>query len=374
MRPSSLAFGLWCRELRGMESNKCLSCIFHLRYNSSMKFRAVLQVLADITAVQWGMVTSAQAANRGVSRLQLSRLTESGQLIRIVQGVYMDAGAPTGPFDDLRAAWLSTEPKILGEERIKKLSEGVVVASSSAAYLHGIGDLWPDRHEFVAARRHQTQRKGIRYRQRVLEPQDVTVVEGLPTLTLERTIADLVDDVGDLSLVGDSLRDASLKRDLDYAQLRGLLGSLAARHGFAKSDGSAFLERLQQIARIDKASVAHRIASDPSLSSRIVSTYLESVIKGNSFGSLMTPELQKTVADLQKNMTETLIEAISQQVDPLMSETDAAMRRVLGTIDVSQLAEMISRNVLRSDVVQKMAAGWLASVTNGSEGNAGERV
>ncbi len=38
-------------------------------------------------------------------------------------------------------------------------------------------------------------------------------------MTIERTIADLVDDLKDLSLVADVLRDASGKRTLDLDRL-----------------------------------------------------------------------------------------------------------------------------------------------------------
>lgn len=71
-----------------------------------------------------------------------------------------------------------------------------MVASSSAAILHGVGDLWANRHEFVTRQRRQTQRTEIR-QQRLLEDRDVTLVEGLPVMTLERTLADLLDDVGE---------------------------------------------------------------------------------------------------------------------------------------------------------------------------------
>ena len=86
-----------------------------------MKATVALQVIADITASQWGMVTTAQAGALGVPRLMLARLAEAGHLERLAQGVYRDAGAPSDEFEDLRAAWLSTEPKLLAEERLSDL-------------------------------------------------------------------------------------------------------------------------------------------------------------------------------------------------------------------------------------------------------------
>lgn len=134
-----------------------------------MRSDEALLALAQVTGSQWGLVTAAQAGARGITRLMLARLTESGHLERLLHGVYRVVGAPSDQFDDLRAAWLSTDPKPLAEERLADLTSGVVVASTSAAQLHGVGDLWADKNEFVAATRRQSQRSDIRYRTRPRE-------------------------------------------------------------------------------------------------------------------------------------------------------------------------------------------------------------
>ncbi len=232
-----------------------------------MKSKDALRVLAEVTPHQWGMVTSAQARMHGITRLDLSRLTGDGQLERLAHGIYKDAGAPAGPHDDLKAAWLSTDPKTMGEARIKDLANGVVVAGESAADLHGIGGFRALRHEFVSPTRRQSQRGAIRYRQRTLDPRDVTLVDGLPVMTMERTIADLIEEVGDLSLVADALRDASRKRDVDLERLRSLLAPLALRSRFTKDDGDALVNRLMEIAGIDIDSLTRLIARSPTYSS-----------------------------------------------------------------------------------------------------------
>lgn len=232
-----------------------------------MKSKDALRVLAEVTAYQWGMVTSAQASMHSITRLDLSRLAADGQLERVAHGVYRDAGAPATPHDDLKAAWLSTDSKTMGEARIRHGANGVVVAGESAADLHGIGDFRALRHEFVAPTRRQSQRSAIRYRQRTLDPHDVTLVEGLPVMTMERTIADLVEEVGDLSLVADALRDAASKRMLDLHRLGGLLAPLAQRNGLKKGDGAALLNWLMEIAGLDIDSLTRLIARSPTYSS-----------------------------------------------------------------------------------------------------------
>ena len=229
-----------------------------------MKSTEALRILAELTSFQWGMATSAQASMHGITRLDLSRLAEAGHLTRLAHGVYMDAGAPGDEFDDLRAAWLSTEPKRLAEERIRDLAGGVVIAGESATRLHKIGDFLASCHDFVSPTRRQSQRREIRYRQRALDSRDVALVEGMPTMTIERTLADLVEDLNDLSLVADGLRDASHKRVLDLDRLRNLLAPLAERNGFRKGDGAALLNRLIEIAGIDVDSLARLLARSPS--------------------------------------------------------------------------------------------------------------
>lgn len=232
-----------------------------------MKSKDALRVLAEVTAYQWGMVTSAQASIHGITRLDLSRLAADGQLERVAHGVYKDAGAPAGPHDDLKAAWLSTDPKTMGEARIRDLVDGVVVAGESAADLHGIGDFRVLRHQFVSPARRQSQRSAIRYRQRTLDPRDITLVDGLPAMTMERTIADLIEEVGDLSLVADALRDAARKRDLDLKRLQSLLAPLARRNGLTQGDGATLLNRLMESAGIDIESLTRLIARSPTYSS-----------------------------------------------------------------------------------------------------------
>ena len=230
------------------------------RYYPSVKSIHALRTLAELTASQWGMVTSAQASHRGVSRLDLSRLCEAGQLARLSHGVYRTAGAPSGADEDIRAAWLSTAPQRTAVERLGDGVDAVVVSGASAARLHKVGDLPAGRHEFTSATRRQSQRKEIHYRRRELAPGDVTTVNGLPTTTIERTIADLVETHTELTLVADVLSDAATRQRLDYPRLQTLLAPVAARLGFRRGDGAALLDRLLQLAGLDAESLGRRIS------------------------------------------------------------------------------------------------------------------
>ncbi len=331
-----------------------------------MKSKDALRALAEVTAYQWGMVTSAQAGMHGITRLDLSRLAADGQLERIAHGVYKDAGAPAGPNDDLRAAWLSTDPKTVGAVRIKDVADGVVVAGQSAAELHGIGAFRALRHEFVVPTRRQSQRNAIRYRQRTLEPRDVTLVEGLPVMTMERTIADLIEEVGDLSLVADALRDASRKRDLDLEQLRALLAPLAHRNGLKKDDGPALLDRLMEMAGIGPEAAARRVAADASLNSRVAANYFRGLSKEDLDRLVMTPAMQQTMRSIQESVAATIQSSMAPQLADINATTDRMSADLIKNAGLDEVARGIAAHLVTSDVMEKISQGWATALSDGS--------
>ena len=219
-------------------------------------------MLSEAMAWQWGMVTAAQAERLGLSRSDLADFVAGGHLVQVLDDVYMGASVPTSEFDELRATWLSTDPATFADDRPNSGNGSVVVAGESAAALHRIGDYWASTHEFVSPENRESQHSRIRFRARNLEPNDVTLVEGLPVMTLERTIADLVEGFGDLRHVANALRDASGKRPIDENRLVTLLEPLAQLDNYPHQDGQALLETLKFWAGIDAKSVARRIADD----------------------------------------------------------------------------------------------------------------
>ncbi|MFS3130073.1 type IV toxin-antitoxin system AbiEi family antitoxin domain-containing protein [Nocardioides sp. Bht2] len=333
------------------------------RYNPSMKSREALRALAEITAYQWGMVTAAQASMHGITRLDLSRLAADGQLERVAHGVYKDAGAPGGPHDALKAAWLSTDSKEMGEARLKDGASGVVVAGESAAELHAIGDFRALRHEFVCPGRRQSQRSAIRYRQRTLDPSDVTLADGLPVMTMERTIADLVDEVGDLSLVADALRDASRKRDLDLERLGSLLAPHARRNGFKKGDGAALLDRLMEIAGIDPEAVARRVAADASLGSRVAATYLTRLSQEHIARLVMTPEMQQTIRSTQESVAATVQSAMAPKLAAIDATVAGVSANVVKNSGLDEIARRISAQVVNSNVMEEFSRAWVKALS-----------
>jgi hypothetical protein len=151
----------------------------------------------------------------------------------------------------------------VAEDRIRDGADGIVVSGNTAAALHGIGDLLPTPYVFTSPARRQSQRPEIRFKRRLLAADQITLVAGIPTTGVEQTIADLVHDKEDLSLVGDLVGDALRSGTVQLDFLAVLLGPLAARNGFPKDDGLALLRKLLELGHVDVASQIKRVASNP---------------------------------------------------------------------------------------------------------------
>ncbi|MGD7705869.1 type IV toxin-antitoxin system AbiEi family antitoxin domain-containing protein [Microlunatus sp. Y2014] len=205
---------------------------------------ATLARLGSIADRRWGLFTTAQAEASGVSRKQLSRMASTGALERVTQGVYRMAGAPHHEHEPIYATWLA-----LGGATALPTQAGVaavVAAGTTAAALHDIGDFIPSRFDFIVPSRKATRLPGVRLRIRTLARDDVIPTNGLPTLTIERTIADLVELGTDISLVADAVRDAVRADKLIAPQrLAFHLAPIAKRR---KTEGTTLLNDLFQLA------------------------------------------------------------------------------------------------------------------------------
>ncbi len=202
--------------------------------------------LGSIGERRWGLVTTAQAKDAGVTRKQLSRMATTGAIERVAQGVYRMAGAPSQHNEAIYATWLA-----LGGATAPRSEAGVasiVTAGNTAAVVHEIGDFFLDGFDFIVPSRKGTRLPGVRLRIRQLTRDEVIPVDGLPTLTVERTIADLVDLGTDLSLVAGALRDAVRADKLVAAeQLVDYLSPIAMRR---RSDGRSLANALFELAGV----------------------------------------------------------------------------------------------------------------------------
>jgi predicted transcriptional regulator of viral defense system len=203
--------------------------------------------LGSIAERRWGLVTTAQAQDAGVSRKQLSRMASAGAMERVAQGVYRMAGAPPQDHEAIYAVWLA-----LGGTIAPRTTAGVasiVTAGVTAAIIHDIGDFFPDGFDFMVPARKGTRLPGVRLRIRQLTRDEVIPVQGLPTLTVERTLADLVELGTDMSLVAGAVRDA-VRADKLVAPDR-LVSYLETSAALRGSDGRSLADDLFDLAGVN---------------------------------------------------------------------------------------------------------------------------
>jgi hypothetical protein len=231
-----------------------------MRYNRSMATTAeVVARVSRLASGQWGLLTAAQAEREAVTRSQLNRLAEAGVLERVERGVY----ATTSSTDEnraLRAAWLALDPARTAEERLANTAGAGVVSHTSAAGLHKLGDLLDDVPEVTYPQRKQT-RRGIRLHRGDLTEADITLVDGLPTTTEERTVADLIRDGHDPEHVAQIIGQGVRRGVIDLPDLAEHLEPLARRYG--QPDGQSLVAYLLDLVGLSPAALARELAKSP---------------------------------------------------------------------------------------------------------------
>lgn len=216
-------------------------------------------LVSHLAAGQWGLLTTAQAEREGVTRLQLARLAEAGVLDRVDHGVYATTSAAP-EHQALRVAWIALDRARTAEERLVDPIAAGVVSHTSAAALHHLGDLLDDTPEITLPERKQT-RRGIRLHRGTLSDADVTIVDGLPTTTEERTVADLLRDGHDLEHIAQIIGQAARRGVIDLADLAVRLEPVARRYG--QTDGPALVEHLLDLAGLSSTALVRDLADTP---------------------------------------------------------------------------------------------------------------
>ncbi len=239
-----------------------------------MPSRGVEIALADLAAAQWGLVTTSQANEEGVSRTHLNRLTIAGVLVRLTHGVYAMRTSAGEDLLDLRCAWLTLDPTRLAADRLTDPTPAAVVSHASAAHLHGHGDLLADRHEFTVPTRKQTRRPELHLHRGNLPAADVTVHHGLPVTTPTRTVLDLISAHHDGEHVAGVLAGAVRAHQVDLDDLAPRLAPFAPRFGLPHYDGDAVLAHLLELGDVTHEVEATALAAMARMANTSTSDYL----------------------------------------------------------------------------------------------------
>jgi hypothetical protein len=170
---------------------------------------------------------------------ELRALLRGGQLTRLRRGVYLSGAAPDDPDERHRLAVHAA---------FVDLTDGAVASHGSAAVLHGL-PTWevPLKRVQVTRARNYGGRKENLVHVRVarLDPDEITLVEGIPVTTLTRTVVDLARalpfepavSVGDAALASHNTEPDALIDSLRRSTRRP--GCVRARDGRAESVGES---------------------------------------------------------------------------------------------------------------------------------------
>ena len=232
-----------------------------------MKRTTALAVLDELAADQFGLVTAAQAKTAEVDAVTLLRLRDSGLLEGVGRGVYRLAGAVVPTHLEIRVAWLRLDPARPAWKRDGTGDRDAVVSHRSACLLHELGDIPAQEVELTVPRRRTTREAGVRLHPgvRPFEPGDITISDGLPVTTVERTIVDLLRSGADAGHVGTVIADAERRGLVDLESLAARAHGLGSRYAMPAASGSELLSALAiQAGHELEGDVVRRLVSDAS--------------------------------------------------------------------------------------------------------------
>ena len=138
-----------------------------------------VDALYPLTERRAGYVTTAQAAEVGVSRQQLSYLARTGSHERVAHGIYRLRRLPAQRFEDVIVACLWA-------------GDDAVASHDTALAIYELTDAMPATIHVSVPRRFRGRRPGVMVHAAPLDDGDRTERDGVPVTTVERTIADVL--------------------------------------------------------------------------------------------------------------------------------------------------------------------------------------
>lgn len=213
-----------------------------------------LEALELLGADQWGLVTTSQARENGISRLWMQRLSDRGVLQRLRHGVYALPSSRPGALQDVQAAWLNLTASAPSQGSV--YGSEFVVSGASAASVHEIGDLVPPYIEFSASQARITKQRDLRLVHQELASEDIDYLDGLPVTTVERTIYDLSVAATDVDHLTTLVIDAARRPDASVDKLAESMETRAAAEGYPS--GRAMLQEMLTARGLDIDSVGRK--------------------------------------------------------------------------------------------------------------------
>jgi hypothetical protein len=178
-------------------------------------------LLARLAAGQWGVIARSQLLGAGVTVAAIDYTLRTGRLRRIHRGVYMLGGAAVC----IEARWIAA---------VVACGPGAVLSHRDAAALCGL--LLPPRRTLidVTTPRSRGAQAGIDlHRTRTLSPPSVTVIRGIATTSVSRTLIDLTEVSPDNHLAR-AFDEADRLGRLNLYDLDARMHESAGRHGLPR--------------------------------------------------------------------------------------------------------------------------------------------
>ncbi|MGW3483333.1 type IV toxin-antitoxin system AbiEi family antitoxin domain-containing protein [Rhodococcus indonesiensis] len=191
-----------------------------------------IDTLREVSQDQRGLITTAQAAELGISRKRLSEFTADGRIERLRQGLYLVGPAPEDEHRQLRMAWLLLDPTRFAWDRLDEKFPTGVISHRSAARVHRFGDIDADIAELSTVRRIRLRLPHTRLHPTTLTAEDWTVVDGLPVTTATRTIADLAAVGTDSGHLAGVVLDALVTDHTTTEEVSAVLDAPAPAYGY----------------------------------------------------------------------------------------------------------------------------------------------
>jgi predicted transcriptional regulator of viral defense system len=150
-----------------------------------------------------GLVTADQARAEGFADSVLARLVQRGRILRIARGVYRIPYLSPGRFSQYQETVLWA--------KANRGPDPVAISHATALVVYGISDANPASIHLTvptSARLRRRTPKGVIVHHGDLSADDISIHEGLPVTTVEKTIADLLESGGRIDLLKQAISDA----------------------------------------------------------------------------------------------------------------------------------------------------------------------
>jgi predicted transcriptional regulator of viral defense system len=183
-----------------------------------------------------GLLTTKQAREAGIAGSVLARLAQRGRLERATRGVYRIPHFPINRFSQYREAVLWV--------RADSGPRNIALSHSTALAVYGISDASPASVQITVPRKTRLRRrhpKWVKVHRADLQPGDVTVHEGLPITTVDRTVSDILALTGQIELV---------RQAVSAARREGYINSNEARRLNRRVD--RFIHELEENRQLQK--------------------------------------------------------------------------------------------------------------------------